>query len=208
MARSSEEEVVNAVTHFVACVGVLLSALLVLSMSPINKSVLIPAVVMCGCSIWAFFTSYLYHASPIQTVTRERNRIVDKTGIYVMITGCGCAFSMITPDIVFGTLYCVFIFCLSGYFILRLCSQKGMSETYSVASYVVLSWLAFTPATGILSPTPIASGDSFTLAILGIVSYALGVVFYVSDRRKWHHTIWHILAVAGFAFHFSSLVCL
>lgn len=208
MARSSEEEVVNAVTHFVACVGVLLSALLVLSISPVSKSVLVPAVVMCGCSIWAFFASYLYHASPMKTTSRERNRLVDKTGIYVMISGCGCAFSMIASNTVFSILYCIFIFSLASFFILRLCSQKGMSETYSVASYIILSWLAFTPATGILSPTPIASGTSFTLSILGIVSYALGVVFYISDRRKWHHTIWHVLAVAGFAFHFSSLICL
>ena len=109
MARSSEEEVVNAVTHFIASIASLLFGILSLTSDTINPTAGLALWVMCGCSTWAFFTSYLYHASPLETILRKRNRIVDKTGIYIMISGCGCSFSLIAHNPWFGSVYSVFI---------------------------------------------------------------------------------------------------
>ena len=61
------------------------------------------------------------------------------------------------------------------------------------------------PSTGIFLATPFAEGLSFILGILGAASYSIGVAFYVTDSKKWNHTLWHLFVMIGFAFHFTAV---
>ena len=205
MERSQEEEVINAATHFIASIGSLLAAFLVLFLKDLHPRLTVPIILISSCSAWTFFSSYLYHSSK-NKLDHFRNRVVDKTAIYLMISGSGCALSLVVSNPYFGMISCFTILIFSSFFIAKLCTQKEMSESASIASYVLLGWLSFMPATGLLFKTPITEGASFTLGIIGSLFYSIGVVFYVSDTRKWFHTIWHILVMAGFGFHFTALV--
>jgi len=205
MEKSREEEVVNSATHFIAAIGTILSTFLILFFGHIADSLRLSIIIMGGLATWTFFSSYLYHSSQTSRM-RERNRIVDKCAIYMMISGSGCALSLIVPGVFFSVSSCVCLLLISSYFIMLLCTRPRMSETFSVASYVLLGWFAFIPATGLFYDSPLTTGISFTLAIVGTIFYSIGVVFYVGDSRKWYHTVWHVLVMFGFSFHFAALI--
>lgn len=205
MQRSPEEEVVNAATHLIASIGSFLSLLLFLILGDQPTKLMVAAIIMGGFATWTFFASYLYHSSK-KRIDVHKNRILDKAAIYLMIAGCGCAMSLVVTEPLFGAISGIVILLLSSYFVGYLCIKKEMPESLSVASYVLLGWLSFMPATGLFYATPVTNGISFSLGIIGSVMYSLGVVFYVGDSNKWYHTAWHILAMAGFSFHFSALI--
>ena len=204
MQKSLDEEVVNAATHFISAVGVVLSTLLLLLKGNISNSTIAPIIIMGSTAAWGFFSSYLYHSST-DPITKERNRIVDKSAIYIMISGSGCAMSLLVENSFFSAFFCFIILLLSSIFIACLCSSKGMKEIQSLVSYILLGWLSFMPATGVFLNTPFSSGNTFILGILGALSYSIGVAFYVTDSRKWNHTLWHIFVMLGFTLHFTAV---
>lgn len=204
MQRSPEEEAVNSVTHFIASIGSFLSLLLFLILGDNNPLLMLAAIIMGGFATWTFFSSYLYHSSKSASDV-FRNRILDKAAIYLMISGCGCAMSLVVTNPVFGAVSCIVILLLSSYFIGHLCVKGEMPESMSVSSYVLLGWLSFMPSTGLFYETPVTDGVSFSLGVAGSILYSLGVVFYVGDSKKWYHTAWHVLAMLGFSLHFSAL---
>ena len=39
----------------------------------------------------------------------------------------------------------------------------------------------------------------------GALVYVCGIYFYMNDKKKWFHTIWHIFVIIGSIVHISGL---
>jgi hemolysin III len=44
------------------------------------------------------------------------------------------------------------------------------------------------------------------LLILGGISYTIGVVFYVFDKIKYFHSIWHLFVLTGSTLHYFMIL--
>ena len=44
------------------------------------------------------------------------------------------------------------------------------------------------------------------LLVSGGLCYTGGVVFYVRERMRYHHAIWHVFVLAGSAFHYFAVL--
>ena len=198
--RTREEEVVNALTHLLwSILSILVFGLAVLSNSYdfFDKIILL---FMTGMSSWAFFTSFLYHQQKSE-LSRARNRVVDKAGIYLMIMGCGISLNMATPEMALAIPMCILISLIGSGCIVNLCVNKKSSEAFSVFSYIMLGWLSAIPASGILGKTIYVETSTLWAIMVGGVLYSIGVVFYSKDNLKWNHTWWHIFVMAGYCMH-------
>ena len=206
--RSREEEVVNAFTHLLWSVLSILSFSVALFSSYYDTVDKISLLFMTCMSSWAFFSSFLYHAQN-DVKHRARNRVVDKSAIYLMIMGCGISLNMSSPDIKLAVWSSILICVLGSMCIVNLCVRRDTSESFSVFTYIMLGWLSAIPATGLLGHT-IYNGTSTLWAIIaGGVCYSIGVVFYSRDNLKWNHTWWHIFVMAGYSLHlFAQLQAL
>ena len=204
MIRAQEEEVVNAATHFISAIITLLITFLVIFVEHLSIQQALPAYIMGLTASWTFLSSYMYHSSYTEP-KRERNRLVDKASIYLMIAGSGSGMCLAGAPSTLSVVCCLLLILTSTILIINLCVKKDVSETFSVTSYVLMGWLAVIPASGIFTPCVFTSGTAFLLVLGGGISYSAGVVFYVGDTKKWYHTIWHILSMVGFTFHFLAM---
>jgi hemolysin III len=49
------------------------------------------------------------------------------------------------------------------------------------------------------------SQTSIMWVLIGGLFYSGGVFFYVREKMKWHHVIWHLFVLAGSAGHFMGV---
>jgi hemolysin III len=201
--RTGEEEVVNAYTHFVWSVLSVVSLLIVL----LNENLVLRGKIiflfMISLSCWTFFSSFLYHSTQ-NPRKKERNRLVDKAAIYLMIVGCGTSISLTCYNSLAAAGSASFLILLGGFFTASLCIKRKTTEVFSVVSYVLLGWAAIFPALGLVGKTGYIETSSLWILILGGVAYSIGLGFYSRDTIKWNHTWWHVLVMVGFTLHLAA----
>jgi hemolysin III len=198
--RSQEEEIVNAYTHLVWSIISILAIFIPLFSEKYDFYDKVGLLIMAGLSAWAFFCSFLYHVSQ-HGKYKKRNRIVDKAAIYLMIIGCGVSLNMTNPNEMIAMIVPVLICILGSLFIAYMCISKNTSESFSVFTYVMLSWVSAIPATGLLGETIYITTSTLWAIITGGIFYSIGVVFYSKDKLKWNHTWWHLCVMIGYIFH-------
>jgi hemolysin III len=206
--RSIEEEVINSITHLVWGILSLLIFIIVLlddQISIKNKSIF---WLMIGLSFWTFLSSYIYHSS-YDLIKKERNRLVDRSAIYLMILGGGIAANLTCVDQTVGVCSSIILAVLCACFTIALCIKRNLSESFVVSSYILLGWGVGLPALGLLGPSGYTETNALWYFLLGGVFYSVGVIFYARDSIKWYHTIWHFFVMVGFMIHvFAALVAL
>jgi hemolysin III len=52
------------------------------------------------------------------------------------------------------------------------------------------------------------TAQGFLFLVLGGASYTAGVFFFIKDKMKYAHSIWHLFVLGGSVFHFFSVMSL
>ena len=149
-------------------------------------------------STWTFFSSFLYHIS-MKPKKRSRNLVLDRVGIYLMITATGVSFSLGSLNYTNKIAFCSAILLTSCFLITKYCFKREESELYSIITCLLFSTLCILPVLGFFNQNSLVNESSIWLLSLGLISYACGVIFYTNDSKKWAHTAWHCLVVIGYA---------
>ena len=69
--------------------------------------------------------------------------------------------------------------------------------------FLPLGWL---PVFTIGKMATVGGAQGLALIIAGGMAYTCGVWFLANDeRRPYYHTIWHVLVIAGSAFHYAFM---
>lgn len=195
--RTLEEEVINAYSHLISAILSLLFCTIFIARvsDDVHK---IQLLILGLTSTWTFFSSFLYHIT-MKPKKRSRNLVLDRVGIYLMITATGISFSLGSPDDIKKLIFCSIILSANCFLVTKYCFKREESELYSIISCLLFSVLCIVPILGVFNENSIADQESVWLLSLGLVSYAAGVIFYTNDSKKWAHTIWHILVAIGYS---------
>jgi hemolysin III len=148
--------------------------------------------------------STLYHS-----LTNERAkrlfRKFDHISIFLLIAGTYTPFCLVTLQGWIGwTLFGIVWACAIVGIVFKSISI-GKLEILSTIMYVMMGWVA------LLAIKPLynnLSSAGFTLLILGGLCYTAGTLFFVKDKIKYFHSIWHLFVLAGSIFHFFSVITL
>lgn len=206
MQRSREEEVINALTHFLAAIVAAVMTLIAVVMS-CNNNAHVPLLVIGCTATWGFFSSFLYHASKTPRA-RDMNFINDRAAIYIMIAGSGIGLCLSGAQNTSSMLISIALLLLCFLLTVKICLTANASETFIVLSYVLFGWLAVLPSVGLIMPTKFSEGIQFWLLLSGGLAYSAGTAFYVRDK-PWDHAVWHVLVMVGFGLHLAGCyVCL
>ena len=197
--RSEEEEVVNAYTHLLWCVLSVVLFFVIIFTKQLPEKFIVSTLLMLGLSSWTFFSSYWYHSSIGRKKTQ--NREVDKTSIFLMITGCGSSINIALVDPNISSMCSAGLLLTGSLLTFLYVCQKRPTEAFSIASYILLGWACILPITGLFGENiyNLSSGSWSIMA--GGVAYTIGLLFYAKDSIKWNHTIWHICVMIGYVFH-------
>lgn len=197
---SDAEELANAITHGVACVGAALATLFVLASMTFSGDVSRVSFLVYGCSlVLVFVMSTLSHV--VRDPQRlDRVRAWDQGAIYLLIAGT------YTPGITAfaeggmanGLLLFVWGVGAIGFYSKVFAGYRVNSIT--TVTYLLLGWV---PAMFLL---PIVPFEYFLWLLAGGVCYSAGVVFLLNDRRvRFFHAGWHLWVMLAAAIHFYAI---
>lgn len=200
------EERANAITHAIgAALAIAALVLLVVQGAIHGNAWHITSFAIFGSSLVVMYTaSTLYHAL-LRPNTKRLFRKFDHMSIYLLIAGTYTPFCLTLLNGWIGwTLFGLMWGCASLGIVFKTI-HTGRAELLSTILYLVMGW------TVVLFIKPVYSGMSsagFMWLILGGVAYSAGVLFFLLDRMKFNHSIWHLFVIAGSVFHFFSVLSL
>lgn len=203
---SRREEIVNAVTHGIGA-GLAISALVILIVvAAIDGS----AVHVVGFSIFGATMVVLYLASTIyhsltHPSAKQLFRKFDHMSIFLLIAGSYTPFCLtVLPGWIGWSILAIVWTCAVAGIVLK-AFHTGKHEGLSTFLYIMMGWLVI-PAIKPLYDS--VSFETFLFLMLGGVFYTAGTFFFLKDRKKYFHGIWHLFVLAGSTFHFFSVITL
>jgi hemolysin III len=202
--QTKREEAANAITHGIGAL-MAIAALVILTVFSILKGTTwhVVSFSVFGATLVTLYTaSTLYHS-----LTNEKVKVLfrkfDHMSIYLLIAGTYTPFCLTVLNNWIGwTLFGI----VWGSAILGIVLKSfftGKKELLSTILYVVMGWVA------IIAIKPLFDSVALTTFILlmgGGVFYTAGTYFFVKDRIKYFHSIWHLFVLAGSTLHFFAVL--
>ena len=199
------EDRANTLTHAVGmgiCIAGL--ALMALLSARIGDPWKIVSVCVFGSTLVLLYgTSTLYHSTH-SIELRRIFRIIDHISIRLLIAGTYTPFLLVNLRGPWGwSLFWVLWGMALGGIVSDL-FFTGKFKLLSTLMYLVMGWAAVVvlgPLIRSLPPT------GFALLLAGGLSYSLGSVFYLLDKRiPFGHAVWHLFVLGGSICHFFAVV--
>lgn len=203
-AFTAEEERVNTITHaFGVLFGIIAIPFLIDAAAQHNDINNVMHVSIYGISFLATYTlSTIYHGLQGEKI-KERFEKFDRISIYFFIAGSytpfvlyymqdQTGFILLTTVWVFVGLGIIYeLFLIHRYVILSLFFYIVMGLMFA---FVSKQFFAMMPRTVMI------------LVLLGVLLYSIGVIFFVWQKWKYHHAIWHAFVLAASICHYIAVL--
>lgn len=202
--QSRREELANALTHGTGLAASLvgLPTLVLVAVNGGGARQIVACTVFAATLVILYAASTLYHALPPSRAKRVL-RVVDHSAIYLLIAGSYTPFTLGVLSGAWGwTLFGV-IWGLAAFGILYKTLLGFRFPRLSILLYVGMGWLAVL-AIGPLTQALPAGGLAWLIA--GGLCYTAGVPFYLRDRLRYRHAVWHLFVLAGSACHYAAVL--
>lgn len=198
------EEIVNSLTHGLGVLfGVSASTLLIFFASQQDDIYL-----TVGCAIFGFTVVLLYSTSTLYHSLRGEKwkrwmQVLDHVAIYLLIAGTYTPFALGPLRDAWGWGMLILIWGLAVLGSVLEAANAVRSRGVSVALYLGMGWLAM-----ITFPTlaPLLPGKALVFLLVGGSSYTIGTVFFLWNKLKFNHAIWHLFVLVGTISHFFSVL--
>lgn len=203
-ALSFGEELANSVSHGIGLVLSLaaLPALVLIAVLRHDPWQLVSGAIFGLTLVLLYGASTIYHALP-RGRAKDICRVADHVAIYLLIAGTFTPFAL---GVLRGPLGWTLLATLWGLAAAGIAMKATVGFRYprlSTTLYLVMGWLA------VFAIHPLVSRAGMHAAawiVAGGLCYTLGVVFYVRDRLRYSHLIWHLFVLGGSACHFLAVL--
>lgn len=204
LARLREEEKINGATHALG-----------LALSVVGFELLLArafrlgdAWQIAGCVVYASALVAVYAASTLSHAfqhprLRRLFRILDQAFIFLLIAGTFTPLSLSYLRggawwVLFGVMWLIAL----GGFVSKAAFAHRV-DAVSTALHVTLGWLPVLAAKPMMALVP---GGLLWSMFYGGMCYTVGTFFLMRDERfPYFHAVWHLLVIAGSAFHFWGI---
>ena len=203
-AQSLGEEVANSVSHGIGLLAAL-AAFPVLVTSALQRG---SAMEIAGASVFAttvvllYFTSTLFHAFP-QSRAKRVFQVLDHSAIYFLIAG---TYTPFTLGVLNGTRGWVLFGLVWGMALVGTLLKAVGGVRYNTLStlvYLAMGWLVVIAADVLWAQVP-AWGIFWLFA--GGIAYTAGAAFFLAERIRYFHFVWHLFVIAGTACHVVAVL--
>ena len=198
------EEIANSVTHGVG----LILAIAGLAVLTAFASRLGNAWHVVSCAIFAttlilqYTFSTLYHSIQLPRA-KSVMRVLDHSAIFLLIAGTYTPFMLVNLRGTWGWTLFGIVWTLALLGVLFQVSLLRRWQGISLALYIGMGWVIVIAIKPML--VSVAPGG-LILLLLGGLAYTSGVVFYLWDRLRYNHAIWHGFVLAGSILHFFAVL--
>lgn len=198
------EEIANAITHGLGlCLAIAGTVIIVVLAALTGDAYKVTSVSIYGATlICLYLGSTLYHSIPGK-MAKKFFRIVDHSSIYLLIAGSYTPFTLISLRNDFGWLMLILVWscAIIGIFCKAFWLEKFTK--LSTILYIAMGWLVIFNISNLVKNVPVAS---VVLLALGGIAYTAGCLFFVKDKWRFNHAIWHIFVLLGSALQYFSML--
>jgi hemolysin III len=197
------EEIANSLTHGVGLAASVAAApILILTAARSDDAWRVfAASLFVATLIFLYAASTIYHAIPGSGEARAKVicRRVDHAAIYLLIAGTYTPVALVTLRGPWGWSLLGVIWGLAVVGVV-LKSVFGVARlgAFSTAVYLAMGWLAVVAIRPLLANLELGA---LLWLLGGGIAYSAGVAFYVWERQRYSHAIWHLFVLGGSACH-------
>lgn len=198
------EEIAHAITHglgaFLSVAGL---TVLVAQATLYGNIWHITSCAIFGATMVLMYTaSSLYHSIPIPSAKKVL-RAVDHSMIYFLIAGTYTPFTLVTLHGPWGWSLFGITWGLALIGVVFKIFYTGRFEKLSLGIYLGMGWVAVVAVKPLMAALPVGG---LILMLAGGLVYSGGVAFYVWERLRYHHAIWHVFVLGGNVLHFFAVL--
>ena len=201
---TASEELANSLTHGVGlALSVIGATVLIISAVGTNDAWrIVASCIYAATLIMLYAASTLYHS--VRKVThKEIWQRVDHSAIYLLIAGTYTPFTLISLRGAWGWSLFGVVWTLALIGVLLKSRFGARLPALSTWIYLGMGWVivvAMRPLSSHVAPAGL-----FWLALGGVL-YTGGVVFYVWEKVRYSHAVWHLFVLAGSMAHFAAVL--
>jgi hemolysin III len=198
-----EQELVNSTIHaFGVLFGIAAIPFLASIAARSPDVVNLPGAFVYGFSFLMVFTfSTLYHGFR-EPVVKKLFEVLDHISIYFFIAGTYTPLILAYMNNATGMLMLWLLWGLvlagSTFKICFGCRYNILSTVF----YLLMGWIVLWTGTDFFKAMP---PQVMNLVLAGGVLYSVGVVFFLWEKFKWNHAIWHSLVLAAAVCHYLAI---
>jgi hemolysin III len=197
------EEIANSVTHGLGfAASIALAPLLVIAgVRSHDPWRVVAASIFAATLVMLYAASTLYHALHGRAVARGKAvfQRLDHAAIYLLIAGTYTPFLLVSLRGPWGWTLLAIVWTLAVLgVVLKSVFGTTRLAALSTGVYVGMGWLAVVAIRPLMQH--VAPGGLWWL-VAGGVCYTGGVVFFVWERLRYSHALWHLFVLAGSVCH-------
>ncbi|MEP6999203.1 MAG: hemolysin III family protein [bacterium] len=204
LEASPSEELANSLTHgFGLALALIAAPILIVTAVATNDAWRIVAVSIYSATlIMLYAASTIYH-SVRRTALKEAMQRVDHAAIYLLIAGTYTPFTLISLRGAWGWSLFGVVWGLALIGVILKSRFGARLPALSTWIYLAMGWIIVIA----LRPLSlhVAPGGLRWLALGGAL-YTGGVVFYVWERIRYSHAVWHLFVLGGSMAHFAAVL--
>jgi hemolysin III len=202
--QSLGEEIANSVSHGLGLLAALAAFPVLVTTAHQRGDVtgIIGASVFATTMVLLYLTSTLFHALPGCRAKRVF-QILDHSAIYLLIAG---TYTPFTLGVLRGTWGWTLFALVWGFAVVGTVLKVfgGVRDTTnSTWVYLAMGWLILIAADAALTLVP--SWGLFWL-LAGGIAYTVGAAFFMAERIRYFHFVWHLFVIAGTACHVIAVL--
>ena len=202
--QSPGEEIANSVSHGLGLLAAVAAVpvLVIAAYQRGGATAVVGASIFAGAMVLMYLTSTLFHALP-QCRGKRVFQILDHSAIYLLIAGTYTPFLL---GVLRGAMGWTLFGLVWGIAVIGtvLKSLGGVRYTkISTWAYLGMGWLVLIAADTVWALVP---GWGIFWLFAGGVAYTAGAAFFMAERIRYFHFVWHLFVVAGTACHFIAVL--
>ena len=202
--QSLGEEIANSVSHGLGLLAALAAFPVLVAVAAQGGSAaqVVGASVFATTAVLLYLASTLFHAVTAPSAKRVL-QVLDHSAIYLLIAGTYTPFTLGVLRGPWGwTLFgLVWGFAAVGTIVKAIGGVRY--NGLSTAVYLAMGWLIIIAADPAWHLVP-KWGLAWLLA--GGIAYTAGALFFLAERIRYFHFVWHLFVVAGTACHFVAVL--
>ena len=202
--QSLGEEIANSVSHGVGLLLALVgfAILVVATLRRGNVTEIVGATVFATTMVLLYSTSMLFHAFP-QSRTKQVFQVLDHSAIYLLIAGTYTPFTLGVLHGTWGWILFGLVWSMAAVGVVLKAIGGIRYNTVSTLVYIAMGWLVVIAADKVGTLVP--KWGIFWL-FAGGIAYTLGAVFFLAERIRFFHFVWHLFVIAGSSCHFIAVL--
>ncbi len=201
--QSAGEELANSISHGIGLCAALIGApILLLEAHRSSPGFFLGTVIFAVTLSMLYLGSTLYHAWP-QTRGKSVLRTLDHSAIFLLIAGTYTPLTLGPLRGFWGSTILALVWALAIFGVF-LKTTRGPSRhpKLSMTLYLGTGWLALIAARPMTLAIPF---PALVWLVAGGIAYTMGVLFFVNERLRYAHFVWHLFVLAGSGCHFAAI---